>query len=167
MRSLSTSMPAVTQRTSDANKYRNEDRDVIEQRCFYGGYSYVAAASNYPHIQLVNPAGSGKVILLDAIIANTDANGNILVGTLGSNLANDVAAWSSKFIDAADGVGLIKYEDDTSVKITALSQFKATNIKEPRWVITRPFLIGQGRDIVISVPTVTMELTVHFEGREL
>ncbi|MGL5181198.1 hypothetical protein [Herbaspirillum huttiense] len=135
---------------------------------FMGGVQCVATAAQNSIVQLWNPVGSGKNVILESITYSSTNNGGILFRVYNAALSNLLANGVSKLAGgAAVSVGQLRYAPNPGVLGgnnmlilgIAAAQFSTYQFKEP--VVLPP---GQG--MLVTQGTQNVDVTGNFEWYE-
>lgn len=131
----------------------------------YSGYLGCAAvAAQYPHVQLRNPAGSGKNVFVESFLVSTSVAALITAGTYATQLANAITAATAKKYGGPAAAALSFYENNAVYipgSILLGQQLGATqsltiNFREP-------VQLPPGSGFVIGAQTQNSALTASVE----
>lgn len=87
---------------SDTVTFRDKDKPSNDGLAFVGGADLAAVASQYPHIQILNPSGSGIVVAVDKIVfTNVTNNSDYGIHTYNTALASNLTTIECTNIGAA------------------------------------------------------------------
>lgn len=100
--------PNVNLLFSDTAQFRNADFVVNSNGAFWLYSNITGAAGEKAHIQIFNPAGSGVTVLVDGILASSNADNFLNVAYHDTELTTDVGAWVSKLRGGAAGAAHIR-----------------------------------------------------------
>lgn len=150
---------------SDGNAYRGVDVLSNDDRAFIGGGSVGATASQYAHVQLVNPVGSGVTLLVDSI--HTTSNGTMRV------LLNGLDGVSGTFwgyiYSKKRGSGALSGEIRVQNNVAILGDQMAPYYNlanQPTYInFDAPFILGEGEGIAAVNTIVNSGLFASFQGR--
>lgn len=126
-------------------------------------------AASLAHVQLFNPAASGKRLIVRAIDFYTSAADTLYLGFYNVALATSSRAGLSKLSGGAVGVGLAKTEALAAAVLTAANAFTelAALANTPdRLVLADPIVLLEGKGLAVANRTVNLALRVGFEYTE-
>ncbi|BEV15566.1 hypothetical protein HBDW_23540 [Herbaspirillum sp. DW155] len=134
---------------------------------FMGGVQCQAAASTYAHLQLWNPAGSGKNLIIESATYSSSINGGVFFRTNGAVLATLQGNGVAKMAGAPASVGELRYANVAAyqggnnmlVLNLAAGQFSTFNFKEP--IVLKP-----GNGFLMIETIANGDLTGCFEWYE-
>ena len=152
---------------SDTYTYRNGDIVTADDNAFIGGYETAANGANVSAIALNNPAGSGVVILLDAIITTTAAAQSIGYGIVAGGAAASPKHGVSRLDGDVKSVAWLWKKNFSTGAISPIFEINMTAgtpyIDRPRY----PFIITEGNTFYTMGRTVNIEVSAALEWREL
>jgi len=135
---------------------------------FLGRGSQAGAAANNAHVQLKNPAASGKTVYVDS--ATYEGNGTaqfVDFAFFDTDLTTDIGAGSSKTDGGAAGVAHVRAQNNaTLLGATSLTQAGAVANAAYKWTFDPPLKLAQGRGVVMRAGTQNLTLAGGFEWRE-
>ena len=140
-------------------------RDTLIKRAFITGTSQTAVAAQNSHIQLWNPAASGKLLIVEKIGFKIQTAGTVYLAYYATTLATLAASQGNKYLGEADGVGLIKRATNAGALGTTISRLYY--VTEQEFVFERPIIIGEEMGLVILNLTVDEYLKAYFEWIEV
>lgn len=152
---------------SDAAQFRNEDFVVAQAGSFAGGVQQAAVAAEYPHVQIFNPAMSGVVVMIDAIVVSSDSALIAVPSLYDTELTTDDGAWSNLLSGSAAGAAHMRKESLGSLTGPSLvSAYMAAN--DP-WTFhfKYPIQLGSGKGLLVRGTVVNTNLAASFYGREV
>lgn len=146
---------------------RNKDEVAVNGEVFAKYASRLAVASEYSYIQLMNPSGSGVVVLLDEIYVYENDGGPFIFGFYNTQLSNDVGVWTTRDETGANGLADIR----TQTNVTLLGSIGVTyNIGGDIGVpiqFNYPIPIPEGVGFMVRSAVVNKNLKVTFTGRQI
>lgn len=144
--------------------------DSFQKRAFIGAAIEGPVAAQYPHVQLWNPAASGKILACTKIIAG------ILTGTprLSIRYYNTelTTGWQegNKYLAEAAGAGALRGETNVAMLGNEIGQFLLDGVNQPYIEIdlqNSPILIHEDFGLHVLSTTVNLTLTALFEWIEV
>lgn len=140
----------------------------IANSAFLGVCGLTAAAAQYPHCQLFNPAASGKRVIVSQVIFSSGSGQQVQAVFYNTACATAVRAITSKLNGGAAGAGLLRTESnavqlggtDTHWDLIATAN---TPFLVP---LREPIVLGEGQGIVVRGLTPQTALTAVFECTE-
>ncbi|MCK9991396.1 MAG: hypothetical protein RugAbin2_02410 [Rugosibacter sp.] len=100
----------------DGNGFRS-----LANLAFCGGGGGSAVASQYPYVQLWNPAGSGRRLYLSALKFSATVAGTVKAGFYNVPLTTLLGAVPSKLSGGVVGVGELRYQASASLLLSGMS----------------------------------------------
>lgn len=159
--------------TNTPNVNPLEQNYSSDQDHYVGGYSVGPLAANYSYIQLWNPIGSGVSLILQRLIQT-----RIVSGTSGLTylIRYDTALTSLAIngnnkdfnIAVGGGKGQVRYEQNAALLGTVLSYFQ--NSEQPTEILkdtNKPYILPEGKGIVVAPNSVQFGIRAHFEWKEV
>lgn len=142
-------------------------RDTLKARAFVGGYSF--DPTNYAHIQLWNPADSGKGLIVSCAIGSIfTATGCVIrLHSHNAALTNAANTEANKYIGGAAPVGEIRYQDNTPYLGTHISDILWGVANIGSFINSDPIYLPEGFGIHLLEISAGHPLTAHFEWIEV
>lgn len=160
--------------TGDVNVIDNAFSRTIGNGAFVGAANNNApVAAQNPNVELWNPAGSGKLVVVESLCFSSSTAQTIVVGDSSTALASAMAAgsvmskYSAGVVGASVGVGEMRYTNQAGAPIVnSPMQFQVlANI--PQVINFRePFVLPEGRGLLLYGVTVNSYLICNFEWFE-
>lgn len=146
-------------------------RNSLIERAFLQGVHTAAVAGNNSHVQLWNPAASGKLLILTHIDIIVNPAAVLFVSIRLYNAAlGALTQGSNKYLGEPDGVGATCGVNNVGQLGVAMAFFRndtgATIFKMPS-LDTHPFVIPEGMGLVLVTDLVNSELNALFEWIEV
>lgn len=171
---FSGNVTVLDQLQSVSGSYRNQDADVPNNRAFFRGDLQLAVAAQYPHVQLFNPAASGKVVLVDQIDAWVSLPAlSCRIGAFNTALATLIGTGFNLNQGAAAAVGVLRRESNVAQLGTLWGYFDIStgvtggyHMHKPGRPLSRPILLDAGEGLVVVGDAVNMQLLAGFWWRE-
>lgn len=137
----------------------------------FGGSPYCTAlANNYPNLQLWNPVGSGKNLIIGAMDFGTITTGAINVLASNIALANVFSVpVANKRLGSAPGVGQLRFENRAAAEPFTFGMLRneATAANTPQqWNIRGAVVVPPGWGLNVYCPQVNTTSTANFEWFE-
>lgn len=123
-----------------------------------------AVAAQYPHVQLWNPAGSGKQIIVEAFAAASATAGGWQLRSAVAALTTLGAVPASKKVGGASGIGQVRTVANAvaqGVDIMMQGYLQASTLYEKKLV--EPIVLGPGTGINIMANALNVDITASFE----
>jgi len=152
---------------SNSGQYRNEDFAVGANTAFIKGQSQGATASNYSHMQLYNPVGSGVSIIIDGVYVSVSAATYAMFRSLSTELTTSLGSWDSKLMAQPDGNGVIRREANVAQLGTAMYSIELLANEVFSYKPQSPIILPAGQSLTITTNLVNVTLSATFEGREV
>lgn len=151
--------------TQSASEPVGADALTANGFAFVGFGSQVAVAGEYSHVQLKNPAASGKVLFIDSIEANIAASNGIQVSHYDADLTTLVGQAKSNDVGGTDSTAQIRRA--TNVALLG-SNIRGDDTGPGRKIFDYdfPLRLGEGEAIVVAVTTANVQLNALFKFRE-
>jgi len=145
-----------------------EKRVVSDQVSFIGTMNIAAAAAQYTHAQLKNPAASGKILLLRRVVIAAGAGMIVGIGRYDGDLASLSAAVANKRIGSTvANVGQVRFANNAAKLLTAFKHVAVPTNDARSYSFPSPFVISAGQGIGVFAGTVQVEMFATFEWDEL
>lgn len=146
--------------------------DSNQEKCFMGGVTKSSLANNYSIIQILNPASSGKIVLINRIqgIIGASATVQVWLKAHHTALTSNSGFIRNKLIDGAAQVATQHHQHSTSALGTSPVVYLAhldTNNKVFDCKFKDPIVLNQGKGIVLSPSSKGIELNVTFFWTEI
>ena len=134
----------------------------------FSGATYNAAtAGNYPHVALVNPAGSGKNAVINCLMYAVDANGTVVFKSGAGTLGAEVRKAGNKLAGAANSLSSVNFLQQSS--IAGGVEMFTSRINTGQLAIQRmvePVVVPPGHYFCAVNTAVATALAMSFEFRE-
>lgn len=139
-----------------------------QQKAFMGGAEVAAVASQYAHVQLLNPAASGKTIYVLTATISTQSNTNLELCSYDTALGTAAPA-TPKILGGSAGVGLVKSTTNASLLgtfsgVAHLSQNAVSIFDFP---MKQAIRLDQGKGLVLRQGVVNTPMNGFFEWIEV
>lgn len=150
----------------DGGKFR-----TLGGKAFWGSYTKVPSAGNYPAVQLWNPVGSGVRLCVEQLMfGNYTATGIVLFHIGINNVAGDTPRSPlSKLSGGAASVAEMRVKEGAALWMPAGAYFgdvyQAVGQSMPPFTPKEPFVINQGSGLVVE-GDVSKTISVNFEFYE-
>lgn len=158
----------VSVKMSGDSVFHNNDEIVHDNEIFFAGKYQAGTASNYTHIQLMNPAGSGITLLIDKIawvIATTFWLDHAFYDT---ELTTDDGAGAAR--SKTGGAALAHLRSQQNLSELGTTYRQARNASIQTWVetvYTMPIEILDGDGYMLHNSNTNSFLAAYFEWREV
>lgn len=153
---------------SEPGIYHNGDVSTADGKAFFGGVRSVPGGSNYIHVQLLNPSGSGVVVLVDYMTITPASTMTLQIGRYDTALTTLAKQWPNKLLDGPAGAAEIRSQGPASLLgVTDIARYRVLSATTLPIDFTRPYLLNEGVGLAVVNVAVGGELLVAFEGREL
>lgn len=142
---------------------------TIDGVAFMGATSLTAAAGQWPVLQLLNPAGSGKRLVVKRVTMGSDIATVCRVGRLVAPAGGAAIELRSKLIAAALAMAGKIYRDPAAAIPAAFEQFFAINTAASAQVVyafEEPLVIAAGEGVAVVGNSGVQTASVLFEGYE-
>ncbi|HEV7368943.1 hypothetical protein [Arenibaculum sp.] len=142
------------------------DKRAFEGRAFMAGYRVAANTGQYSAIQLQNPGGSGRVLVVRSLWVSSPGNTTVLFGNYDIALPNLVRRGQNVALSGPEGVGVIRWERAAAptpiANIIASPEMAASEIN---LVLSAPLLLYPGIAVVVTAqtPDVTIDCLCAWE----
>lgn len=146
-------------------------KNTLTKRAFIQGANSLAQVGNYSHVQLWNPAASGKLLIVTHINIIVNPTAVLFITIRSHNAALGVLTQgSNKYLSEADGVGATCGVNNAAQFGTQRSYFRnatgATIFKMPS-LDTHPLIIAEGLGLILVTDLLNNELNALFEWIEV
>lgn len=154
--------------TGDVNVIDGGLSRALSGLAFIGTDVCSAAAAQYPHVQLWNPAESGKNVYVPAFSVSVAVAQVVNVGSLTTGITTTAADFGPKLFGAAAGVASVRSQSIGTIVITKKinGMFIAANGSYD-FQLREPIVLGPGVGLVLVGGTVNTTITGNFEWFEL
>ncbi|WP_454902726.1 hypothetical protein [Variovorax gossypii] len=144
-------------------------RRTLAGSAFMGAVYKAPVASQYSRVQLWNPAGSGKNLILKSTTAGS-ATAQALKGAFYNTAFGTLVATPSKLNGGAPGAAMFGTDAGAATlfpSMTAVSDyvFAAASLSSFR-ILQEPLLIGPGKGYVMETSTTNVDVLAVFEWTE-
>lgn len=142
---------------------------VLRGEAFIGYQSIVGIAAQVSHVQIKNPLGSGKRVIINKITAQADVVGRLILAALDTDLANvSGGAKTNKLMGGAASVAQLRWENNAAylgtpiyvVGISSANEFKEFQFSEP-------VILLEGKGLVIETNDLNSTMRVNFQYNEV
>lgn len=142
-------------------------RTTREGIAYWGGTASAIGAADFSHVQLWNPAGSGRILVLETLQISVDS-GSVALRRHTAALANLATAPANKFLGGAAGVGEVRHQANASAIGTSFNGSVGASFgQSPINFLNRPVIIPAGHGLIVSHNTVNINTRAMFEWLEL
>ena len=146
---------------------RNRDSISGSDLIFAGRGVAPRVASQFGHVQLFNPVGSGVIVLIDNIMVYNSTNNLTLFHSRGTELATDDGVWTSRSGIGAAGLAHIRTESNVVQLGTLLTAQRLGAGFDHLFPIGYPFEIAAGESLLVVAGVVDIIYNATFWGREI
>lgn len=137
---------------------------TLGNQAFMGTSYQGAVAAQYPHVQLWNPAGSGKQLIVGAFAAASATAGGWQLRSAVAALTTLGAAPGSKNVGGAGGVGQVRMVTNAAAQgLTIMMQgyLQASTLYEKK--LNEPIVLAPGAGINVLANALNVDITANFE----
>lgn len=134
---------------------------------FMSGGNQGAAASNYSHIQFLNPVGSGVIATIDRVQMRAGAATILTMRRYDTALTSNVTGKTNKYIGKAAPACQVRTQNNATALGTTISQARTGNSEYLLEMIgDGPIIVPEGLGIAFTTSSQNVQLTGFFEWRE-
>lgn len=151
---------------SSVGNYRGVDYVTVQNQAFFRGRSQEQTASEYTHIQLFNPAGSGVVVFIDRVLVSVSLTSQIRLAWYNTELANSVGTWFSKDAGGAAGNAILRQDSNAGLLGTLVLAHSVLANTPTDILLGGPIKLDAGEGFLAQIATVNQPLQATFFGRE-
>jgi len=143
---------------------------TLSKNCFLGNWITSGLAGNFSMVNLINPAGSGKNVIVESVIASLSSATTVAIYMLGLNPTGSTHA-QNKYAAIAGGQPSAAFiEGNTTNLLSALGTACQQQAIQPGMPMTRkfaePLIIPPGMAVCVANVTMAQGINVDFEFRE-
>lgn len=144
-----------------------KNRSKLSQS-FVGGRYVGPVAAQYGHLQLWNPGGTGKNLVLAQINYSTLATAGVWMGFYNAALATDLSVYiANKLVAAAVGVGQFRSTNNAALLFTTGFNYIHLTSSSPQLLrFSDPMVIPPGQGVVLALALLNTEFAAQFEWYE-
>lgn len=143
------------------------DALVTNGVCFAGNVARAAVAAEYPHVQLFNPAASGKTLYIDGLVMSKGTSGAIYVGRYDTALITLSGNGVNQEFGGAASVAELRSASLAAITIGDQIQSLYCGASVPyELVVIAPFIVPPGFGMLLTVSVVNQDLYASFRWRE-
>lgn len=136
--------------------------DIRAGRAFGKGDFAGPVAGQYAHMQLLNPGGSGKQVIIRSVILSHDGTSKVQIARYDTACATDISAGANMLIGGAAGVAHLRLETSAGLLGTVLFQLNALT-SDPVFPVPDWFCeLSPGQGIVARMNIVNLTLEANF-----
>ncbi|MAY02475.1 MAG: hypothetical protein CMQ38_05795 [Gammaproteobacteria bacterium] len=147
------------------NGFRNHDYVTNQGNAFVMGSGQSAVSGEYSHVQIYNPASSGKTVLVDSISLSASVGGVFAIGTSNTEHSGGPVAWRNRKNSGSAGAARIGAFSDASGQLTAR---ETLHLSAPAYLNFKfPYLLEEGEGLAVIHWTPNVLLYASFSGREI
>lgn len=157
----------VTVKPSGGGIFRGNDKLAEDDKALFHGLYVNGIASQYSHVGLFNPAGSGITVLIDEIWAHATGDTSIYLRTITALLGNDNGVWTARNISGANGLAHITSENNVAFQGVSKVKLEVLQSQLNVFPFKIPWKLAEGRGLLVASYTVARALDVWFHGREV
>lgn len=138
--------------------------------CFAGAVNRLAVAAEYPHVQLLNPVGSGRDVYIDTVYVSATNAGTVAIRRYDTALITAPAVGQSinKNIGGAAGSAELRSESAATILAAApsLSELVVAASATLRIDVTAPIRLSPGEGVLVVIGVVNTSLYANIAWRE-
>ena len=152
---------------SDAAQFRNNDFASSQGLAYMGVTSMVATPTFISIVQIFNPAGSGKTVIVDGILVSNTTTGAIALFFYDAALASLTGVWKNMLrAGAASNTEMRKQAIGGALgtDFAAVENLANSNFLIP---FEYPAILEPGEGIIASQGVVNTTMSATFWGREV
>jgi hypothetical protein len=142
------------------------DAETDAGNAFLRGTALAGVAAQYSHVQLINPAASGKTVYVDSIIIGSTGTPDRFDFCSHDTALTDVGAVYSKDQGGAAGVSHVRTTNNAVAQGTLIGNVRSGNLNNVTLTFDPPYKLGAGEGCLIRNATVNLQLEVFFQLRE-
>lgn len=121
-------------------------------QAFIGGHFVSGTGSQYTHIQLFNPGGSGVIVFVFSIVGNPDTAAHVQLRSHNTALTTLSAQRVNKNMGGAAPVCEVRHQTNASLLGTLITPSGPLPLDTPyRFLVGDPIVLGAGEG-VLTVP---------------
>jgi hypothetical protein len=135
-------------------------------KAFYGGDAATAAASNYGHVQLINPAASGKVVVVRRAAGLIGVNGAVYLSRWSTAVGSNSTNPANKVEGGAAPSAQVRTYLNTSITGAVHMVFNLLANQPFEFLRFGPVILDQGVGIIIAGGAVNAVVGGNFEWEE-
>lgn len=152
---------------SDLNTFRNEDYVSNQGLTYSKGEGVGAVGAQYSHVQILNPSGSGVVVLLDRLQVRCTGGEFVRVNQYDTPLPTAANYWLARKLGDPGGNAEIRVSTNGSVLGSGIDNYGISTTAPITVADKFPIILEEGRGLVIVSSIVNVNLYVSFVGREV
>lgn len=146
-------------RTEDASESR-------ASRAFMGYVNQGAVAAENSHVQIHNPAASGKTVIVRSVRVSATVATYVRLAIYNTALTTSVATKANKDSGGAAPVANIRSATNAGELGTAIGSHRIAAVTPTEMIAAGPILLGAGEGLVVLDVNVNDTLTGTFEWTE-
>ena len=128
----------------------------------------VGVASQFPHVQMFNPIGSGVVLLIDYVVYGPVANTVVFeFCNRDTELAIDLGVWQSRSDLGANGVCHLREETNVVQLGTVFDERNDIGVESQDSYYPFPIIKQPGEGFLIRGSKVNVTIEISMTGREI
>lgn len=140
---------------------------VKANSCFCGMGSSAGVAGQYSHVQIWNPAASGKNLILNKISALFVTNSGAGINVSSAPLTNLTGKGVSKYLGGVASVGEIRNQTNAAALGTQVLNFGIeVSGGSKDFPFSEPFVIPPGRGVIVQCGGVNISIYGSFQWNE-
>ncbi len=143
------------------------DAETDNSNAFQRSGGQAGAAANNTHVQLKNPAASGKTVYVDEIIYEGNGTSQtVSVNTFDTDLTTDLGAVLNRYLGQAAGVAHVRSQNNGSILGSAIEDAVVPANTPYAFLFDPPLRLDAGKGILIVGNTQNLTVTGVFKTRE-
>lgn len=142
---------------------------VLRGQSYFAYQSCLGVAAQYSHVQIKNPVGSGKNLIINKITAQADVAGRLLVSAYDVNLLNISGGFlTNKLIGGGASVAELRHGNNAVPLGVPIYVVAVANINEFReFEFSEPIILASGKGLLVNTNDVNIVLRVNFQYNEV
>lgn len=158
----------VTVLESKGGVFRGKDKIVNDDEYFFRKAYQANVAAEYPHIQVWNPSGSGKTVIVDNIMGSLNSSTDLTLCTYNTQLSTLDGTVTSFGHGSVSGSTQIRTESSSSTLGTEIYHMRTISaFREIEFPIGWGFQLAEDEGLLIRAEGAERQLTAEFWVREI
>lgn len=137
------------------------------QGCFLGSAFLAASVGNFSHVQLFNPAASGKTLLLRGLVGGSPSATQISINSYNTALTTLFGAGLNGLMGGAAGVAELRTQTNAAELGTTFGRFRVlagdSRSLSAEWIAEIP----EGKGVLLSGGAVNIHVDASFTWEEV
>lgn len=141
--------------------------ESFKGRAFVGDSFQIAVGSQFSHVQLFNPAASGRLLVLRRVVGVVGVASSVILRHYATALASLTGNGENKMLGSAASIAELRFTSNAALLGTRLVVARGSVDGDFKYKLAGPIIVPQNDGILVAVDLVNIYLGSSFEWIEM